>query len=158
MKHYEIGDGEVVSEEIRIPVIPDQRPNLAPVDPIVTSIFEIGISGQSGGQSGRRTFHLCHPHPQSNSKVISLVAEAIGVKDKIRLPYISALPEQLTWTEKMMLRSLKPYLPYMNEACAFDLTNTRSIIPDYDSRFPPITLDYLRKVIEFQRHQERKEH
>jgi thioester reductase-like protein len=146
-KHYGIGNGEAVSEEIRIPSEPDVRPNLAPVDPIVTSLREIGISSQSAG----RTFHLCHPDPQPNSEVISLVAEAFGVKDKIRLLFVSGLPEQLTWTEKMMLRSLKPYLPYMNEACTFDLTNTRSLIPDYDSRFPPITLDYLRKVIEFQR-------
>jgi hypothetical protein len=53
----------------------------------------------------------------------------------------------------MLLRSLKPYLPYLNGACTFDLTNTRSLIPDYDSRFPPITRDYMLKVIEFQRHQ-----
>ena len=53
----------------------------------------------------------------------------------------------------MLLRSLKPYLPYLNRAATFDLTNTRSIIPDYDSWFPPITQDYMLKVIEFQRHQ-----
>jgi nucleoside-diphosphate-sugar epimerase len=152
-RHYGIGDGEAVSEEIRMPFNPDLRPNLAPVDPIVTAMLEIGISGQCAG----RTFHLCHPDPQSNSEVIALVAEAFGVKGKIGLPFVSELPERPTWTEKMMLRSLRPYLPYMNEACTFDLTNTRSVIPDYDLRFPPITLDYLRKVIEFQRHQERKD-
>jgi hypothetical protein len=53
----------------------------------------------------------------------------------------------------MMLRSLKSYLPYLNESCVFDLANTRSVIPDYDSRFPPITLDYIQKIIEFQRHE-----
>ncbi len=153
-KHFGIGDGEAVSEVIRIPVAPDSRPNLAPVAPIVSSILEIGVSRDSPG----RTFHLCHPNPQTNSEIIALVAEAFGVKDKIGTPFVSEIPERPSWTEKMMLRSLKPYLPYMNEACAFDLANTRSIIPDYDSRFPPITLDYLRKVIEFQRSQEGKDH
>ena len=55
-KHYGIGDGEVISEEIRIPIAPDSRPNLAPVDPIVDSLLEIGISTQCAG----RIFHLCH--------------------------------------------------------------------------------------------------
>ena len=54
-------------------------------------------------------------------------------------------------------RPLKPCLPYMNEACAFDLTHTRALIPDYDSWFPLLTLDYLRKVIKFQRHQKPKD-
>jgi len=152
-KHYGIGDGEVVSEEIRIPVAPDSRPNLAPIDPIVDSLLEIGASPQAVG----RTFHLCHPDPQSNSAVVSLVAEAFGVKDRIGLSFVSELPEQPTWTERMMLRSLKSYLPYMNASSVFDLTNTRSIISDYDSRFRPITLDYIRRIIAFQRHQGRED-
>ena len=53
--------------------------------------------------------------------------------------------------------SYEPYLPYMNEACTFDLAHTRSMIPDYDLRFPPVTPDYLRKIIEFQRHQARND-
>ncbi|MCK4413198.1 MAG: SDR family oxidoreductase [Candidatus Eisenbacteria sp.] len=148
-KHYGIGDGEVVSEEIRIPFDPDARPNLAPIDPIVDSLLEVGASTQGAG----RTFHLCHPDPQPNSEIVSLVAEAFGVKGKIGLPFVSALPEQPTWTERLMVRALKPYLPYLNESCTFDLTNTKSLIPDYDSRFPAITREYLRKIIEFQRHQ-----
>jgi nucleoside-diphosphate-sugar epimerase len=152
-KHYGIHDGEAVSNEIRIPMAPDLRPNLAPVDPVVAAILEIGTNKQCTG----KTFHLCHPDPQPNSVVLSLIAEAFGVRDKIRFPFVSAVPEHLTWTEKMMLRSLKPYLPYMNEACTFDLTNTKTAIPDYAGWFHPITLDYLRKVMEFERHQERKD-
>ena len=57
----------------------------------------------------------------------------------------------------MIARSFKPYLPYLNEYCDFDLTNTRSILPDYDSQFSPITLEYLRRVINFQRSQKRAE-
>jgi nucleoside-diphosphate-sugar epimerase len=152
-KHYGIGDGEVVSEEIRIPVAPDSRPNLAPIDPIVDSLLEIGASPQGAGM----TFHLCHPDPQPNSEVVSLVAEAFGVKDKIGLRFVAELPKQPTWTERMILRSLRSYLPYLNESCVFDLANTRSIISDYDSRFPPITPDYIRKIIEFQRRQGRED-
>jgi nucleoside-diphosphate-sugar epimerase len=87
-KHYGIGDGQVVSEEIRIPADPDSRPNLAPIDPIVDSLLEIGASAQGAG----KTFHLSHPDPQPNSEVVSLAAEAFGVKDKIGLRFVTALP------------------------------------------------------------------
>jgi len=65
------------------------------------------------------------------------------------LEFVTAPQQDATWTEKMFARSLKPYLPYMNENCEFDLTNTRSILPDYDSRFPPMDLGYLTRVIRF---------
>jgi len=151
-KHYGISDGQVVNKEIRMPFNPISRPNLAPVDPIVDSLIEIGTSNLSEG----KTFHLCHPNPQTNSEIIHLVAEAFGVKDKIELLFVSEFPKHPTWTEEMIVRSLKPYQPYLNESCTFDLTNTRTIIPGYDSRFSPITLEYLKKVIEFQRHQPKK--
>ncbi len=150
-KHYGIGHGEAISEQIRIPVAPSSRPNLAPIDPIVDSLLEIGSSAEGNG----KTFHLCHPNPQANSELMSLIADAFGVSGKIGLVFVDAVPDELSWTERMMLRSLKPYLPYLNGSCTFDLTNTKSIIPDYDLRFPVITPDYLQKVIEFQRDQGR---
>ncbi len=148
-KHYGIGDGDAVSDQIRMPIDSDCRPNLAPVDPIVNALAELGSNTQAIG----KTFHLCHPAPQSNAEVVSLVSEAFGVKDQIDFVPVPVPPAQPTWTEKMLLRSLKPYLPYLNEACTFDLTNTRSLISDYDAQFGPITLDYLQKVIDFQRNQ-----
>jgi len=147
-QHYGIKDGEAVGKRIRIPLSPDCRPNLAPVDPIVDSLIEIGTNKRSAG----KTFHLCHPKPQTNAEIVSLIAEAFGVKDKLRFMYIDKLPKKLSWMEEMMMRTLKPYIPYVLNACTFDLTNTRSIIPDYDSRFSEITSDYLKKVIDYQRH------
>lgn len=146
-QHYQLGDGEAISEKIRIPIAPDARPNLAPIDSIVDAMLEIGLRSPAAG----RTYHLCHPCPQSNAEIVSLLAQAFGVHHLIRMSFVSALPENPTWTEKMMIRSLKPYLPYLNESCVFDLTNTRSVIPDYDSRFPALILEYIQRVIEFQR-------
>ncbi len=146
-EHFGIHDGQVVSEQIRILVNPDCRPNMAPVDPIVASLVQIGINPSAAG----KTYHLCHPKPQTNAEVISLIAEAFGVQGKITVSFASELQEPITWTERMVARSFKVYSPYMNEYSDFDLTNTRSLIPDYDSRFPAITLEYLEKVIAFWR-------
>ena len=145
--HYNIQDGEVVHEEIRHMIFPDSHPNMAPVDPVVDAMVALGKDKKSIG----RTFHLCHPDPQSNIEVIDLLSQAFHVKDLIRFPFVTDLPEDLTWTEQMIFRSLKLYLPYMNNECTFDLTNTRSIIPDYDSCFKPIDLEFIDKVIKFQR-------
>lgn len=145
--HYNIQDGEVVHEEIRHMIFPDSHPNMAPVDPVADAMVALGTDKKSIG----RTFHLCHPDPQSNIEVIDLLSQAFQVKDLIRFPFVTELPEDLTWTEQMIFRSLKLYLPYMNNECTFDLTNTRSIIPDYDSRFKPIDLEFIHKVIKFQR-------
>ena len=144
-EHFGLRDGEVVSRSIRIPIDPDSRPNLAPVDPIVTALLQIGSDPRTPG----RTYHLCHPLPESNARAVALLGEAFGVTEAGVLEFVTAPQQDATWTEKMFARSLKPYLPYMNENCEFDLTNTRSILPDYDSRFPPMDLGYLTRVIRF---------
>ena len=145
--HYNLHDGVVVSKEIRHIISPFTRPNMAPVDPIVEAMVLIGTNEKSIGH----TFHLTHPDPQSNTEVIGLLSVAFKANDLIKFPYVEELPDDLTWTEKMIYRSLKLYLPYMNNECQFDLTNTRSIVPNYDSLFKPVDLEYLEKVIRFQR-------
>ena len=62
----------------------------------------------------------------------------------------------MSYTEEMAARALKPYAPYMNQLVEFDLTNTRGIVPDYDSEFTPLDRDYVRRVIAFQRARRRK--
>lgn len=151
--HYGLHDGETVSDVIRLPMNPDCRPNLAPVDPIVDALFEIGIHPDAPGH----TFHLCHPSPQANRDVLGLVAQAFGVQNKLRLEFVPEVPIHPTWTERMIIRSFKPYLPYLNESCTFDLTQTRRLIPNYDDRFGPVTTDYIHKVIDFQRQQRAQE-
>ena len=145
--HHHVYDGVVASKEIRHIILPNTHPNLAPVDPIVEAMVLIGTNKKSIG----RTFHLTHPNPQSNAEVIGLLSEAFKARDLIKFPYVKELPDDLSWTEKMILRSLKIYLPFMNNECFFDLTNTRSIVKNYDSLFKPIDLEYLHKVIRFQR-------
>ncbi len=144
---YGIKDGQVVNQEIRFPVDSSAQPNVAAVDSIAEALARIVESPGSVG----RTFHLCHPAPQSNAEVFGLVMEAFGVKDKITLNFVRAMTRPLTRTEEMAVRALRVYLPYLNHAGVFDLSNTREIIPDYDRLFGPASVDYFRKVIAFER-------
>jgi nucleoside-diphosphate-sugar epimerase len=146
-EYYGLGHGEVVSEEIRLPIDSVARPNVAPVDPIVEAFLRIA---QTPGAEGK-TYHLCHPSPPSNGEVISLLAMAWGVAEKVAFSFVEELTPPQSRTEKMISRSFKSYLPYLNDRSTFDITNTRAVIPEYDSMFPPLGLAYVRKVMAFQR-------
>ncbi len=136
-----------MNHEIRVPVNPAARPNAAPVDPIAAALALIMESPAAAG----KTFHLCHPVPQANADVFDMVMAAFGINGKINLSYVSQLPPPLTRTEEMIARAFHVYLPYLNQSATFDLANTRAIIPDYDRMFPAVTVDYLHKVIAFER-------
>ena len=144
---YGIQDGQVVNQAIRFPVAPGARPNIAAVDPIAEALASIVESPASAG----RTFHLCHPTPQTNAEIFGLVMAAFGIKDKIRLNFVQGMEQPLTRTEEMVVRAFRVYLPYLNYGGLFDVSNTRRIIPHYDRLFPPANVDYLRKVIAFER-------
>lgn len=125
---YGIKDGQVVNHEIRFPVSPSARPNIAAVDPIAEALAGIvELPGSAG-----KTFHLCHPTPQSNAEVFGLVMEAFGIKDKISLNFVQSMQSPLTRTEEMIARAFRVYLPYLNHGGVFDLSNTRELITDYD--------------------------
>ena len=141
--YYGIGDGEVVNREIRIPIAPTARPNAAPVDPIVEALAGILESPAAAG----KTFHLCHPSPQSNEEVFGLALSAFGIQGKIQLRFVQQLEKPLTRTEEMVARAFRVYLPYLNQSASFDCSNTRALIPQYNQMFPPMTVEYLAKVI-----------
>jgi nucleoside-diphosphate-sugar epimerase len=148
-KHHELADGEVVSSKIRLMADPLARPNLAPIDSIIPPLVSIAESPDAPG----RTFHLCHPNPQTNEELVGLICEAFKVNDKVVLEFLEEIARPLSHTEEMILRSLKPYSPYLNSRCDFDLSETRSILPDYHSHFSPINESYVQRIIEFQRQQ-----
>jgi nucleoside-diphosphate-sugar epimerase len=146
-EHYGIADGQVVSQRIRLMADPEARPNLAPVDSILPPLLTIADSPTAPG----RTFHLCHPNPLSNGELVNLMSEVFDIKGKVALEFVDSISKPMSRTEETIVRSLKPYVPYLNSRCAFDVSEARAVVPDYDSYFTPIDLMYLRKVVHFQR-------
>lgn len=144
---YRIGDGEVINREIRVPMNPDARPNTAPVDPIAEALAVIVESPAATGKN----FHLCHPAPQTNAEIFDLILSAFDIRGKINLRFVTDLSKPLTRTEEMAARAFRVYLPYLNQSATFDCANSQALIPNYDRMFPPVTVDYLHKVIAFGR-------
>jgi nucleoside-diphosphate-sugar epimerase len=150
-EHYRITDGQIISKRVRLVVDPEARPNLAPVDSIVPPLLKIAGSAAAAG----KTFHLCHPSPGSNASLVDLVCEAFGIRGGIAFEFMDKIAPPLSYTEEMILRSLKPYSPYLNTRCEFALRQSRSLVPEYDSYFTPLDVSYLRKVIHYQREHRR---
>jgi nucleoside-diphosphate-sugar epimerase len=149
---YGIRDGEVINPEIRVLADAAARPNIAPVDPIAEALVRIA---ESPGAAGR-TYHLCNPSPQTNAEIFALVLQAFGIHDKIRLRFVQELQKPLTRTEDMVLRAFRVYLPYLKDAAAFDCAHTRELIPHYARMFGPACVDYLQRVIAFERTERRR--
>lgn len=146
-EHYGLSDGEVVSRRIRLPIDPDGRPNMIPIDPLVDALIVVALHPRAPG----RVFHLCHPSPSTNGELIEQLARVLGIHDKVALAFVPGAPADCSRTEKMIDRSLKVYLPYMNDRCRFDLTNTLDLMPEYAAAFNAPDPSYLKKVIHFQR-------
>ena len=146
-RRHGIQDGEVVSERIRLLADPQARPNLAPIDSILPGLLRVCTTASAVGAA----YHLCHPNPQSNLEIVALVCEAFGVKEKLGIDYVTSLHKPVSTTEEMISRSLKVYGPYLNSRCDFDVTNSRSLLKDYDTHFSPLTVDFLNRIIAFQR-------
>ena len=146
-EYYGISDGQVVSKTIRLMAEPQARPNLAPVDSILPPLLRIAQSPAAPG----KVFHLSHPKPQTNSEVMGLICDAYHVRSQLALEFVERIPAPMSHTEEMVARSLKVYGPYLNTRLEFGLSNSRSIVPEYDSYFSPLDLAYLQKVIDFHR-------
>ena len=144
--YYGISDGQVVSKIIRLMADPRAQPNLAPVDSIIPALLQIAKAPTAAG----KVFHLCHPEPQTNHEIMDLICEAYKVRSLIDLQFVEQLTG-MSHTEEMVARSLKVYSPYLNSRLELDLSNSRSVVPDYDANFSPLDVGYLQRVIEFQR-------
>jgi len=146
-EHFGIHDGSVVSKTVRLMADPLARPNLAPVDSIIPPLLRIAVAPDAQGH----TFHLCHPRPPSVAELVALISRSLGILGRIEFQYLPAVPHPLSYTEEIILRAMKPYAPYFNARCEFDLGQTRRFVPDYDACFTPLDVDYMDKVIRFQR-------
>ncbi len=139
--------GEQSKRELfRVPIHPDRNPNMVSVDVVGKATVDLGLIERARG----KTIHLCHPAPQSNRELVSLLAKALGVHRCVAPRCVLEDFQNLTRGEKLLFRTLGMYLPYLNNAPVFDVTQGRDLLPDYDLRFTPITTDYLNKIVRAQ--------
>ena len=135
--------GEVAGPEIRVPIDPEARPNLCPVNQIVETLVRLVESPSAAG----RVYHACHPSPQNMREVTDVFRHAWNVQEKLKVSFQENFDSPPRYTEKMILRSFRPYFPYLNDRSVFDLSHVTSLIPEYPTWFGPMDPAYVRKVM-----------
>jgi len=113
--------------------------NLLPVDVSVRTIWDLS---QVPGCEGK-IFHITNPSPPTLRGLIALAAKILGLDIEI------ADPRQREAESRATEISPSLYADYLLGDIEFDLTNTRSMLPDYDASFPPMDEDYYRRILTY---------
>jgi nucleoside-diphosphate-sugar epimerase len=113
--------------------------NLLPVDFAVQAMWNLSQAAGCGGG----VYHITNPLPPTLQHLISLAAKILGLDIEIEDPL---RPE--TQSRRVEIPP-SLYAAYLHGNIEFDLTNTRSVLHDYDASFPLMDEHYYRRILSY---------
>jgi thioester reductase-like protein len=123
---------------------PEATLNLVPVDFAVRTIWS--LSEKAGGAG--KIFHIANPSPPRFQKLTAIAETIFDIP--IACSDRSSFPETRPGKNGEGRETpLSLYTPYMSGEPEFDLTNTRALLPNYESAFPPMDEAYFRKILTY---------
>jgi thioester reductase-like protein len=122
----------------------DGKLNLLPADFAIQAIWNLS---QAPGCDGK-IFHITNPSPPGFRGLISMVGKVLGLDIEILNP-LDSETEAGGAEDKRMEIPPSLYAPYLLGDPEFDLTNTRSILQDYDASFPLMDENYFRRILTY---------
>ncbi len=123
---------------------PEARLNILPVDFAIRAIWNIS---QLPGCEGK-VFHITNPSPPKFAELASIAERLFG----LRIECIEQVASRKTIPFEQKRRrgsQFSHYGSYMRGEPEFDMTNTRSLLSDYDSTFPRLDEGYFRKILDY---------
>jgi nucleoside-diphosphate-sugar epimerase/putative sterol carrier protein len=130
------------------PVILEAKPgaslNILPVDFAIDAIWDISQSPECEG----KIFHITNPSPPKFTDLSSMAERVFG----LRIEFSEGSLAAKAISNKGAKKTGDPfsrYRPYMFGEPHFDLTNTRSLLTDYDASFPDLDEPYFRKILDY---------
>jgi nucleoside-diphosphate-sugar epimerase len=118
--------------------------NILPVDFAVDTMWRIF---RSSGTSGK-IFHITNPAPPALQDLASVYGRILELN--IRCVSPSSPPNSgITPGGKRIGSAFAEYTGYMFGEPEFDLSQTRSLLEDYDEAFPRMDEGYYRKILDF---------
>jgi len=123
---------------------PEATLNLVPVDLAIRTMWALS---QSSGVEGK-VFHIAHPSPLRFKDLVSIAEKIFGLPVAIsnHPPGETTIPKE-TGPDREAVFGI--YEPYMFGESEFDLSNTRSLLPGYDSIFPRLDEGYFRTILTY---------
>ncbi len=120
---------------------PEATLNLIPVDYAIKSMWRISCNPICKG----KIFHITNPSPLRFKDLIWIGEKIFGKSIKLSEDPSSLIKIREGENEK----ETSLYTPYMFGEPTFDLKNTQTLLPDYNSDFPSLDEAYFRKIITF---------
>jgi nucleoside-diphosphate-sugar epimerase/predicted lipid carrier protein YhbT len=120
------------------------RLNMVPVDFAVNAIWDLSESKESAG----RIFHITNPSPPSFIQLVEEYSRILDLNIQCVNPRNGKNPGILVKGRRIGV-TFREYGEYMFGEPEFDLTESRSLLPDYDDRFPRLDENYFRTILEF---------
>lgn len=132
------------SEPVIIEAKATARLNIVPVDFAVNTIWGISQISESAG----KIFHISNPSPPSFIQLIEVYTNILGLNIQCVDPRDGQNSGILVKGRRIGV-TFSEYGEYMFGEPEFDLSESRSLLPDYDSRFPRLDEEYFRKILDF---------
>jgi nucleoside-diphosphate-sugar epimerase len=120
------------------------RLNMVPVDFAVNVIWDLSELKESAG----RIFHITNPSPPSFSELVETYSRILHLNIQCVDLRDGKKPGILLKGKRIGL-SFREYGEYMFGEPKFDLTESRSLLPDYDDRFPAMDEEFFRIILDF---------
>jgi nucleoside-diphosphate-sugar epimerase/predicted lipid carrier protein YhbT len=120
------------------------RLNIVPVDFAVDTIWELSQLPESGG----KIFHITNPSPPSFVELVEAYSRILDLNIQCIDPSDQNSPGILAKGRRIGA-AFSEYGVYMFGEPEFDLSRSRSLLADYDTRFPALDEEYYRRILDF---------
>ncbi len=120
------------------------RLNIVPVDFAVDTIWDLSQLPESRG----KIFHITNPSPPSFATLVEAYSRILDLDIQCIDPSDQNNPGILAKGRRIGA-AFSEYGVYMFGEPEFDLRRSRSLLADYDARFPSLDEDYYRKILDF---------
>jgi hypothetical protein len=116
--------------------------NLVPIDYVVNALSAMAPREDTVG----KVFHLVNPWPMPNGMVVGAVGDAVGVKLALADSH-DLQSEPLTGPEQVLAKTIKVYLPYLQDRVTFDDANTHKVLAGTEIVCPLISRERLASLL-----------
>jgi nucleoside-diphosphate-sugar epimerase len=129
---------------LRIPVPPQGRMNLVPVDYVAEALVLLADHPEGGG----KTFHLVSSHPPTHEALLATVCRRFGLRGPRLIGAAKVSPPDPSALERRIDRMLASYHEYLQQEVEFDDRNARHLLCQMGVSPPRLSAEAIHQLID----------
>lgn len=122
---------------------PEARLNIVPVDFAVAAIWQIFANPNSSG----RIFHIANPSPPTFLQLVEAYSAILDLEIRCVDPHGDG--PALTVNGRKIGAAFSEYGNYMFGEPRFDLSESRKLLPEYNTLFPGLDQAYYQRILDY---------